>query len=138
MSDDQKAKPTNFGFDMDFSDLSTVKPITRVPSKPKAKEKKRNPRPKQNTKQNLQNKPAVLRDREEMADKVAKSLGFASREETLPKLKKRRRTHHDEPVDQLSIRGPVRVLNGFITYCEENNLSYWEAMDQLLKSSHQK
>jgi len=60
-------------------------------------------------------------------------MGFASREAAQPMLlKKRRRTHHDEPVDQLSIRGPVRVLNDFITHCEDQGVSYWEGMETLL------
>jgi len=35
---------------------------------------------------------------------------------------------------QLSkIRGPVRILNDFITYCETEHLSYWEALEKLLE-----
>jgi len=129
---DNRPKPASFGFDADFGDLSTVKPATRVPaarpkpSKPKAAKPSPKPRPAKTK------KPAVLKEREQMADKLAKSMGFESREQKPLVLKKRRRTHHDEPVDQLSIRGPVRVLNDFITYCETNHLSYWEAMEQLL------
>ena len=96
------------------------------PSKPKAAKPSPKPKPAKTK------KPAVLKEREQMADKLAKSMGFESREQKPLVLKKRRRTHHDEPVDQLSIRGPVRVLNDFITYCETNHLSYWEAMEQLL------
>ena len=153
-----RPKPASFGFDADFSDLSTVKPATRTgvttqsiskpaPSKAKApKAKTANPktakakqaRPKL-AKPDTSHKtktavPAVLREREQMAEKLAKSMGFESREQKPVVLKKRRRTHHDEPVDQLSIRGPVRVLNEFITYCESEHLSYWEAMEQLLEA----
>ena len=78
-------------------------------------------------------KPAVLKKQDEIAEKLAKSLGFESREQKTLVLKKRRRTHHDEPVDQLSIRGPVRILNDFITYCETEHLSYWEALEKLLE-----
>jgi len=60
-------------------------------------------------------------------------MGFESREQKTLVLKKRRRMHHDEPVDQLSIRGPVRILNNFITYCETEHLSYWEALEKLLE-----
>ena len=133
-----RPKPASFGFDADFSDLSTVQPTTRAaaaqplaakkaPSKPKKTAAKTRPKSK------AASKPAVLKEREQMADKLAKSMGFESREQKNLVLKKRRRTHHDEPVDQLSIRGPVRVLNEFITFCETNHLSYWEAMEQLLE-----
>ena len=133
-----RPKPASFGFDADFSDLSTVQPATRAatakpvaakkaPSKPKKAAAK--PRPKSKAAP----KPAVLKEREQMADRLAQSMGFESREQKTLVLKKRRRTHHDEPVDQLSIRGPVRVLNEFITYCETQHLSYWEAMEQLLE-----
>ena len=137
-----RPKPASFGFDADFSDLSTVQPATRAtipqpsskavaakkaPSKPqKAKAKTR-------SKSKAAPKPAVLKEREQMADRLAQSMGFESREQKTLVLKKRRRTHHDEPVDQLSIRGPVRVLNEFITFCETQHLSYWEAMEQLLE-----
>ena len=133
-----RPKPASFGFDADFSDLSTVQPATRAatakpvaakkaPSKPKKAAAK--PRPKSKTAP----RPAVLKEREQMADRLAQSMGFESREQKTLVLKKRRRTHHDEPVDQLSIRGPVRVLNEFITFCETQHLSYWEAMEQLLE-----
>ena len=147
-----RPKPASFGFDADFSDLSTVKPATRTqitktvgatpatqspkPAKPKPKSKAaKTAKPKLATQSLTQNAkiPAVLKERDHMADKLAQSLGFESREQKPLVLKKRRRTHHDEPVDQLSIRGPVRVLNSFITYCETHHLSYWEAMEQLLE-----
>ena len=127
MSDD-RPKPASFGFDADFNDLSKVKPISRAvdietPAKTKKPALKSKPKV----------KPKVLEERGQLADKVAKSMGFQSREQKPLTLKKRRRTHHDEPVDQLSIRGPVRVLNKFITFCETEHLSYWEAMERLLE-----
>ena len=130
MSTENRPKPASFGFDTDFADLSKIKPSTRAPvvTKPKPKA------PTNSRAVKVQAKPRVLEDREQMADKLAKSMGFESREGQQPLLKKRRRTHHNEPVDQLSIRGPVRVLNEFITYCEAENLSYWEAMEKLLKA----
>lgn len=128
-----RPKPASFGFDADFSDLSTVKPATRAPAAKTAKPVQ--PKPKTvKPRAKAAPKPAVLAEREQMADKLAKSMGFKSREQKPIMLKKRRRTHHDEPVDQLSIRGPVRVLNEFITFCEKEHLSYWEALESLLES----
>ena len=134
---EERPKPASFGFDADFEDLSKVKPATRgggvKSAKPKPTSKPKAVKPKAKSKSQQPSMPAVLTERAAMADKVAQSMGFQSREQKTLVLKKRRRTHHDEPVDQLSIRGPVRVLNDFITYCETQNLSYWEAMEKLLE-----
>ena len=132
MSDD-RPKPASFGFGDDFSDLSNVKPSTRTTVSQTETSAPKPVKAVKKTKPKVQAKHAVLKQRADMADKVAKSMGFESREQKPLVLKKRRRTHHDEPVDQLSIRGPVRVLNEFITFCETEHLSYWEAMEQLLK-----
>jgi len=136
MSDDTRPKPASFGFDMNFEDLSTVKPLA---PKPVSKVKRPKPaavKPTAGLKKEVP-KPAVLKEREAASDKIAKSMGFSSREAAKPiTLKKRRRTHHDEPVDQLSIRGPVRILNDFITHCEDQGLSYWEGLETLLETAH--
>ena len=125
MTDDTRPKPASFGFDMNFEDLSTVKPAPTRAAEPVKKDPKR-----------AAPKPAVLKAREAASDKIAKSMGFSSREAAKPiMLKKRRRTHHDEPVDQLSIRGPVRILNDFITHCEDQGLSYWEGLETLLDTA---
>ncbi|WP_427454807.1 hypothetical protein [Litorimonas sp. WD9-15] len=115
----------SFGFDADFGDLSSVKPTGAPKPKPAPKAVKATPR-------KAKPKPAVKKAQDALADRLAKSQGFTSREAAPVLMKKRRRVQHDEPVDQLSIRGPVRVLNGFIDFCEENKLSYWEGMEQLV------
>lgn len=134
-------KRASFGFDADFGDLSKVKPTGKAP-KPKTLKKAKPAKPKAVTKAppKPKAKPAVRRAQDELADRLAKSQGFTSREAsqggTAPVLmKKRRRVQHDEPVDQLSIRGPVRVLNGFIDYCEAHKLSYWEGMERLVQEA---
>jgi len=122
-------KRPSFGFDADFGDLSTVKPT----GTPKVKTPAR--QPKKVAAQKPKPKSSRPKSRDELADKLAKSQGFTSREAApAPVLmKKRRRIQHDEPVDQLSIRGPVRVLNGFIDYCETHKLSYWEGLERLVQ-----
>ena len=128
---DDRPKPASFGFDADFSDLSKVKPRAPKPASPKLE-----PVKPEHVRKTPQTRPAVLKARENASDKIAKSMGFSSREAAAPLiLKKRRRTHHDEPVDQLSIRGPVRVLNEFITHCEDRGVSYWEGMETLLDAA---
>lgn len=140
---DDTIKRASFGFDADFGDLSTVKPTgTAVKPKSKPASKPKAPAPKAVTKapRKAKPKPPVRKAQDELADRLAKSQGFTSREASqIPAapilMKKRRRIQHDEPVDQLSIRGPVRVLNGFIDYCEENKLSYWEGMERLVQDA---
>lgn len=138
---DDTVKRASFGFDVDFGDLSNVKPtgIGIAPQsapKPKAKA----PKPVSKTPRKAKAKPAVRKAQDDLADRLAKSQGFTSREAgaapAAPMLmKKRRRVQHDEPVDQLSIRGPVRVLNDFIDYCEAHKLSYWEGMERLVQDA---
>ena len=131
---DDRPKPASFGFDADFADLSTVKPSSAAAGpKPRQSKPKGAQLSKSGSTAKKMPKPAVLKKQDEIAEKLAKSLGFESREQKTLVLKKRRRTHHDEPVDQLSIRGPVRILNDFITYCETEHLSYWEALEKLLE-----
>ncbi len=117
----------SFGFDADFGDLSSVKPTGAPKVKPAPKPKAVKTVPRQ-----AKPKPAVKKAQDALADRLAKSQGFTSREAAPVLMKKRRRIQHDEPVDQLSIRGPVRVLNGFIDFCEDNKLSYWEGMEALV------
>jgi len=131
---DDRPKPASFGFDADFADLSTVKPSSAAARpKPRQSKPKAAQLPKSGATAKKMPKPAVLKKQDEIAEKLAKSMGFESREQKTLVLKKRRRMHHDEPVDQLSIRGPVRILNNFITYCETEHLSYWEALEKLLE-----
>ena len=139
---DDTIKRASFGFEADFGDLSTVKP-TGSPIKLNPKAAK--PKPVVKAPRKPKAKPAVRKAQDDLADRLAKSQGFTSREAaplqaqaaSAPVLmKKRRRVQHSEPVDQLSIRGPVRVLNGFIDYCEENKLSYWEGLEQLVAEAN--
>jgi len=137
---DDTIKRASFGFEADFGDLSTVKPTgspIKTPAKTQSKPKTAKPRAVTKAPRKAKAKPAVRKAQDDLADRLAKSQGFTSREAvptpTAPLLmKKRRRVQHAEPVDQLSIRGPVRVLNGFIDYCEAHKLSYWEGMERLV------
>lgn len=141
---DDTIKRANFGFDADFGDLSTVKPTGGRPisaPKPKAVKPKAASKTKPKAAAKPKAKPAVRKAQDDLADRLAKSQGFTSREagSATPApilMKKRRRVQHDEPVDQLSIRGPVRVLNAFIDYCEEHKLSYWEGMERLVQEAN--
>ena len=126
MIKENPAKPMDYGFSSQFDDLSKISPRKRKPKKASPKANKSG--------QGAAKKPKALKTQNPVsADTVAKAHGFSSREAIPLLLKKRRRTHHDEPVDQLSIRGPVRILNNFIIYCEKQGLSYWEGLEALLQ-----
>jgi len=143
---DDTIKRASFGFDADFGDLSTVKPTgspaqVKPTAKRATKPKAAQPKTIAKAPRKAKAKPAVRQAQDELADRLAKSQGFTSREAVpVPPpappapvlMKKRRRVQHAEPVDQLSIRGPVRVLNDFIDYCEAHKLSYWEGMERLV------
>ena len=136
---DDTIKRASFGFDADFGDLSNVKP-TGIAPKAKPAPKPKAPKAVAKAPRKPKSKPPVRKSQDDLADHLAKSQGFTSREANptpaAPVLmKKRRRIQHDEPVDQLSIRGPVRVLNGFIDYCEAHKLSYWEGMERLVENA---
>jgi len=137
---DDISKRASFGFDADFGDLSSVKPTgALVKAKPQSRPKASKPEAITKAPRKAKPKPAVRKAQDDLADRLAKSQGFTSREAAATPapaapilMKKRRRVQHAEPVDQLSIRGPVRVLNGFIDYCEAHKLSYWEGMERLV------
>ena len=101
-------KRASFGFEADFGDLSTVKP-TGSPGKPKPAPELKAPKPKAAARASRKAKPTVRKAQDNLADRLAKSQGFTSREAAPAPaapilMKKRRRVQHTEPVDQLSIR----------------------------------
>lgn len=65
----------------------------------------------------------------EADDAVADRHGFVSREATT-RVAKRKPT--SEPLDSIYVRGPLRVINDFKTYCNERELSYAAALEELL------
>lgn len=137
--EEKTADRLSLGFSDDFSDLSALTPIVPATERPQekadpkpkaAKARKKTEAPSKTKAKRTAKPPAKTKSG---SDKIAKAHGFTSREPVQPVLlKKRRRVQHDEPVDQLSIRGPVRVLNQFIDYCDAHQLSYWEALEKLV------
>lgn len=139
---DKPADRLSLGFGDDFSDLSALSPApvreapqTRTETSVK-KPKTKQARPSKSRTAKSSGKPKAEAKTKPGTDRLAKAHGFTSREAAQPVLlKKRRRVQHSEPVDQLSIRGPVRVLNSFIDYCDTHQLSYWEALEKLVEES---
>ncbi|WP_152048886.1 helix-turn-helix domain-containing protein [Aureimonas psammosilenae] len=66
----------------------------------------------------------------EEADRAAKWLDIVS-PETVTRVK---RVRIDGPIDVLSIKGPLDVMNRFKTFANAaGHMSYWAAIDDLLK-----
>lgn len=69
---------------------------------------------------------------QQAADRAAEKTGFKSREavERVKRLPKSR-----EPLDHAYVRGPVSVINRFKTFCNDEGLSYGEALDDLMRKA---
>lgn len=64
----------------------------------------------------------------EKIDRAGDARGFKSRENVEP-ISRRKSVG---PTTPLNIRCPVRVFNPFVKFCEEERLSYWEAIERLM------
>jgi hypothetical protein len=62
-------------------------------------------------------------------DAVAEGHGFVSREP----MTRVERVRGNEPIDVLSVKGPLTVLNRFKQYCNQTDQPYWRALDQMLR-----
>jgi hypothetical protein len=62
-------------------------------------------------------------------DQVAERHDFVSREPA------QRIQIQREPLDQVLLKGPLSVISRFKLYCQDNRLSYWRGIDELLKGA---
>ena len=62
-------------------------------------------------------------------DEVAERHSFVSREPMV----RVERVRGAEPIDVLSVKGPLSVLNRFKHFCNETGQPYWRAIDTMLK-----
>src|SRR5215207_1636503 len=62
-------------------------------------------------------------------DAAADGHGFVSREP----MTRVERVRGSAPIDVLSVKGPLSVLNRFKQYCNETGQPYWRALDQMLR-----
>lgn len=62
-------------------------------------------------------------------DEAAERHGFTSREPLQPL----RRDRTLGPTVALNLRAPVRVAVPFQRFCEEQRMSYWEGIEELMK-----
>jgi hypothetical protein len=68
---------------------------------------------------------------QEKVDRAGEALGFTSRE-PMQVISRRKNVG---PTTALNIRCPVRVFNPFAQFCEEEGLTYWEAIEKLMKAA---
>ena len=61
-------------------------------------------------------------------DEVAERHGFVAREP----VKKLTRRKPSEPSANLNIRPPITTFNRFLVFCEQNRMSYPEALKELM------
>ena len=62
-------------------------------------------------------------------DAAAEGHGFVSREPMM----RVERVRGSEPIDVLSVKGPLSVLNRFKQYCNDTGQPYWRALDAMLR-----
>jgi len=83
------------------------------------------------------NKPRPQTPREERSESVAidtigREHGFAKPSVPAAPPRRRRTAMQGEPQHQISIKGPVRVMERLIEYCDRERLAYWEAIEKFL------
>lgn len=77
----------------------------------------------------------VAAEVEDKIEEVSESRGFTSRQ-AQTRVKRQR---SNEPIEILSVKGPLSVLNRFKEYANANgHSSYWTALDALLRASERK
>jgi hypothetical protein len=82
----------------------------------------------------IQPKPAAPSEPVEAIDEVAERREFKSREP----VTRVKRVRMNEPIEVLSIKGPLSVMNRFKEYANaEGHTSYWTAIDALLRRAAQ-
>ena len=82
----------------------------------------------------IQPKPAAPPEAVEAIDEVAERREFKSREP----VTRVKRVRMNEPIEVLSIKGPLSVMNRFKEYANaEGHTSYWTAIDALLRRAAQ-
>lgn len=80
----------------------------------------------------IQPKPASEPEPIEAVDAVADRHEFVSREPVL----RVKRIRQSEPIEVLSIKGPLSVMNRFKEFANaEGHTSYWTAIDALLRKA---
>lgn len=65
-----------------------------------------------------------------LVEQVSERNGFSSREANV----RLERIRSKEPIDVLSLKGPLSVLNAFKKYCNEEGQPYWRVLQDMLKT----
>jgi hypothetical protein len=82
--------------------------------------------------QQVQPKPVPAPEPIETVDEIAERREFVSREPA----RRVKRVRQSEPIEVLSVKGPLSVMNRFKEYANsEGHTSYWTAIDALLRQA---
>ena len=68
------------------------------------------------------------------ADAAGAALGFVPRE--IPRAPILRRRKEIGPTIAINMRVPEAVAAKFINFCEQNRMSYWEGVEELMKRTN--
>ena len=68
------------------------------------------------------------------ADAASAALGFVAREGSRASILRKRK--EIGPTIAINMRVPEAVAAKFIEFCEQNRLSYWEGVDELMRRSN--
>ena len=68
-------------------------------------------------------------DEARRVDEIGERHAFTSREPVM----RVERIRGAEPIDVLSVKGPLAVLNRFKIYCNETGQPYWRVLDEMLR-----
>jgi hypothetical protein len=72
------------------------------------------------------------REENDRVDTISRDHGFSKPSAPAPTPRRQRNTNPGEPMHQISIKGPVRVMERLMAYCDSERLPYWEAIERLM------
>jgi hypothetical protein len=79
--------------------------------------------------------PAEKREESAVVRSVSEEQGFAKTAMPFSAPRRRMNRHSGEQIHQISMKGPVSVLQRFIDYCDAQGLPYWQVIEKLMDES---
>jgi hypothetical protein len=76
--------------------------------------------------------PIERREENQRVDTISREHGFSKPSSPAPVPRRQRNTSPGEPMHQISIKGPVRVMERLMSFCDNERLTYWEAIEKLM------
>jgi len=76
--------------------------------------------------------PAEQREESAAVDTVGREHGFSKASSPAAIPRRQRATRPGELQHQISIKGPARVMERLMAYCDRERLAYWEAIEKFM------